>query len=83
MLNLFETVNPSKAYEEGQTYTYDLEGTSVTSVSEAQGESSLKLNALVELSVKPDCVHQLKVKNVQVNGAVSSFSIVFNFIFSV
>ncbi|XP_023288424.1 apolipophorins, partial [Orussus abietinus] len=58
---------PSKAYQEGQTYVYDLEGTSVTSVSEAQGEARLKLNAVVELSIRPDCARQLRLKNVRIN----------------
>ncbi|XP_058796215.1 apolipophorins [Phymastichus coffea] len=57
------------SYKEGQTYTYALEGTSVTSVSEGQGEATLKLKADVELSVKPDCIRQIRLKNVQVNGA--------------
>nr|UEP64281.1 apolipophorin [Cotesia flavipes] len=59
----------SKAYAEGHTYTYEYEGTSVTSVSEVEGDTNVKLNALVELIVKPDCIHQLRLKNVRVNGA--------------
>ncbi|XP_046751140.1 apolipophorins [Diprion similis] len=59
----------SKAYQQGHTYTYQLEGKSVTSVTEAEGEATLKLNALVELFIKPDCVHQIRLKNVQINGA--------------
>lgn len=60
-----------QSYKEGQTYTYALEGTSVSSVSEGQGEATLRLKADVELAVKPDCIRQLRLKNVQVNGAVS------------
>ena len=60
-----------KDYQEGQTYIYDLEGKSLTTVSEAQGEASLKLKATVELSVKPDCIRQIKLKDVSINGAVS------------
>ncbi|XP_046492116.1 apolipophorins [Neodiprion pinetum] len=67
-------IHSSKAYQEGHTYTYELEGESVTSVSEAQGEATLKLNALVELSIKPDCVHQIRLKNVRINGAPASQS---------
>ena len=63
-------MHPKKAYQEGHTYVYNLEGTSVTSVTGAQGDATLKLAATVELSVKPDCVHQLRLKNVQINGAV-------------
>lgn len=63
-------VHPSKAYQEGHTYTYNLEGLSVTSVTAAQGDATLKLAAIVELSIKPDCVHQLRLRNVQLNGAV-------------
>ena len=64
------TVHTNKAYEEGLTYVYNLEGTSVTSVTDAQGDATLKLSATVELSVKPDCVHQLRLRNVRINGAV-------------
>ena len=60
-----------QSYKEGQTYLYTLEGTSVTSVSEGQGEATFKLKADVELAVKPDCLRQVRLKNVQVNGAVS------------
>ncbi|XP_008560242.1 apolipophorins [Microplitis demolitor] len=59
----------SKGYTQGHTYMYEYEGTSVTSVSEVEGDSSVKLSALVELAVKPDCIHQLRLKNVRVNGA--------------
>ncbi|XP_063988684.1 apolipophorins [Diachasmimorpha longicaudata] len=57
-----------KGHAEGNTYTYAYEGTSVTAVTEAQGDSTVKLSATVELSVKPDCVRQLKLKNVLLNG---------------
>nr|XP_033202794.1 apolipophorins [Bombus vancouverensis nearcticus] len=78
-------MHPKKAYQEGHTYVYNLEGTSVTSVTGAQGDATLKLAATVELSVKPDCVHQLRLKNVQINGAppstpdVEQFPIQFNY----
>ncbi|XP_023246016.1 apolipophorins [Copidosoma floridanum] len=63
-------MHSDQSYKEGQIYTYVLEGTSVTTlVSEGQGEATLKLKADVELAVKPDCIRQLKLKNVQVNGA--------------
>ncbi|XP_072754262.1 apolipophorins [Anoplolepis gracilipes] len=58
-----------KAYQEGHTYIYDLEGTSVTSVPEAQGDATLKLKGTVELSVKPDCIRQIRLKGVSINGA--------------
>ena len=64
-------MHSDQSYKEGQTYLYALDGTSVTSVSEGQGEATLKLKADVELAVKPDCIRQLRLKNVQVNGAVS------------
>lgn len=60
-----------KAYQEGHTYIYDLEGTSVTSVPDSQGDATLKLKGTVELSVKPDCIRQIRLKGVQINGAVS------------
>lgn len=60
-----------KAYQEGHTYIYDLEGTSVTSVPDAQNDATLKLKGTVELSVKPDCIRQIRLKGVQINGAVS------------
>lgn len=66
------SVNGGKAYQEGHTYIYDLEGTSQTSVPGAQDEATLKLKGTVELSVKPDCVRQIRLKGVQVNGAVST-----------
>lgn len=66
-------VQTSKGYTQGHTYMYEYEGTSVTSVSEVEGDSSVKLSALVELAVKPDCIHQLRLKNVRVNGAVSTY----------
>ncbi|KAK2585087.1 hypothetical protein KPH14_008599 [Odynerus spinipes] len=59
----------AKAYQEGRTYVYRLEGTSVTSVTDAQGDATLKLKANVELTAKPDCTQQLRVKDVQVNDA--------------
>ncbi|KAJ8687230.1 hypothetical protein QAD02_023024 [Eretmocerus hayati] len=62
-------MHSDQSYKEGQTYLYTLEGSSVSSVSEGQGEATLKLKADVELDVKPDCTRQLKLKNVQVNGA--------------
>lgn len=58
-----------KAYQEGHTYIYDLEGTSVTSVPDAQDDATLKLKGTVELSVKPDCIRQIRLKGVQINGA--------------
>ncbi|XP_019888404.1 apolipophorins [Ooceraea biroi] len=57
------------AYQEGHTYVYDLEGTSVTSVPDAQGDATLKLKGTVELTVKPDCIRQIRLKGVQINGA--------------
>nr|XP_033329599.1 apolipophorins [Megalopta genalis] len=60
-------MHSNKAYQEGKTYIYQLKGKSVTSVSEAEGDATLELSATVELSVKPDCVHQLVLKNVLVN----------------
>ncbi|KAK0091317.1 hypothetical protein PV326_003399, partial [Microctonus aethiopoides] len=74
-----------KDYIAGHTYSYDFEGISVTSVSGAEGDSTVKLNALVELAVKPDCIHQLKLKNVNVNGApvaqddVEKYALQFNY----
>ncbi|XP_076681659.1 retinoid- and fatty-acid binding glycoprotein apolipophorin isoform X2 [Andrena cerasifolii] len=78
-------MHPSKAYQEGHTYTYNLEGLSVTSVTAAQGDATLNLAATVELSIKPDCVHQLRLKNVQLNGAppstpdVEQYAVQFNY----
>ncbi|XP_015429625.1 PREDICTED: apolipophorins [Dufourea novaeangliae] len=78
-------MHPSKAYQEGHTYVYNLNGLSVTSVTEAQGDSTLKLSATVELSVKPNCIHQLRLKNVQLNGAppstpdVEQYAVQFNY----
>ncbi|XP_076625563.1 retinoid- and fatty-acid binding glycoprotein apolipophorin isoform X1 [Colletes latitarsis] len=64
---------PTKnAYQEGHTYTYNLEGASVTNVTDAQGTASLKVSATVELSAKSDCLYQLRLKNVQLNGAPPS-----------
>lgn len=63
-----------KNYVEGQIYSYDLEGKSVTTVTDSQGEASLKLKATVELSVKPDCIRQLRLKDVLINGDVSILS---------
>ncbi|XP_014488121.1 PREDICTED: apolipophorins [Dinoponera quadriceps] len=74
-----------KAYKEGHTYVYDLEGTSVTSVPEAQNEATLKLKGTVELSVKPDCIRQIRLKDVQINGApisqpdVEQYALQFNY----
>lgn len=67
-------MHSDQSYKEGQTYTYALEGTSVSSVSEGQGEATLKLKADVELVVKPDCIRQVRVKNAQINGAVSTLN---------
>lgn len=39
----------------------------MTSVSQAQEEARLDLSATVELSVKPECVYQLWLKDVQIN----------------
>lgn len=58
-----------KAYQEGHTYVYELHGTSVTSVPDAQGDATLKLKGTVELSVKPDCIRQIRLKAVEINGA--------------
>ncbi|XP_029170500.1 apolipophorins [Nylanderia fulva] len=58
-----------KAYQEGHTYIYDLEGTSVSTVPDAQDDATLKLKGTVELSVKPDCIRQIRLKGVQINGA--------------
>lgn len=68
---ILTTVQPGKSHQEGQVYTYELEGKAVTSVSEAQGEATMKLTATVELAAKPNCVRQVRLKNVQINGAVS------------
>lgn len=65
-------MHADQSYKEGQVYTYSLEGTSVSSVSEGQGEATLKLKGDVELIVKPECTRQIRLKNVQVNGAVSN-----------
>nr|XP_012148156.1 PREDICTED: apolipophorins [Megachile rotundata] len=65
-------MHPSKAYQEGHTYVYNLDGTSETSVTDAQGTANLRLSATVEMSVKPNCVHQLRLKNVKLNGAPAS-----------
>ncbi|XP_014235825.1 apolipophorins [Trichogramma pretiosum] len=62
-------MHSDKSYKEGQTYSYALEGTSTTSVSEGQGDAQLKLKADVEVAIKPDCIRQVRLKNVQVNGA--------------
>jgi hypothetical protein len=64
-------VHGGKAYQEGHTYIYDLEGTSVTTVPDAQGDAILKLKGTVQLTVKPECTRQLRLKDVQINGAVS------------
>lgn len=66
-----------KAYREGHTYIYDLEGTSVTSVPDAQGDATLKLEGSVELAVKPDCIRQIRLKALSINGAVSTFYLFF------
>ncbi|XP_011691522.1 PREDICTED: apolipophorins [Wasmannia auropunctata] len=74
-----------KAYQEGHTYIYNLEGTSVTSVPDAQGDATLKLEGTVELSVKPDCIRQLRLKGVSINGApillsdVEKYALQFNY----
>jgi hypothetical protein len=74
-----------KAYQEGHTYIYDLEGTSVTSVPDAQGDATLKLKGTVELSVKPDCIQQIRLKDVQINGAsislpdIEKYALQFNY----
>ncbi|XP_031841889.1 retinoid- and fatty-acid binding glycoprotein apolipophorin [Nomia melanderi] len=78
-------MNPVKAYQEGHTYVYNLDGLSVTSVTEAQGDATLKVSATVEMSVKPDCIHQIRLKNVQLNGAppstpdVEQYAVQFNY----
>ncbi|XP_034949851.1 apolipophorins [Chelonus insularis] len=59
----------SGGYTPGHTYIYEFEGKAVTSLSAAESDSTIKLNALVELAVKPDCIHQLKLKNVRLNGS--------------
>ncbi|XP_017790563.1 PREDICTED: apolipophorins [Habropoda laboriosa] len=75
----------NKAYQEGHTYVYDLQGQSVTTVADAQGDAKLKLDATVELTVKPDCVHQLRLTNVKINGAhpstpdVEQYAVQFNY----
>lgn len=74
---MFLSVNGGKAYQEGQTYVYDLEGTSVTSVPDAADEATLKLKGTVELSVKPDCIRQIRLKGVQINGAVRTLHLSF------
>ncbi|XP_076294213.1 retinoid- and fatty-acid binding glycoprotein apolipophorin [Lasioglossum baleicum] len=61
-------IHPNKGYQEGHTYVYQLTGKTVTSVSQAQKDAQLDLSATVELSVKPDCIHQLWLKDVQING---------------
>ncbi|KAK1130809.1 hypothetical protein K0M31_018919 [Melipona bicolor] len=78
-------MQPDNSYQEGQTYVYNLEGTTVTSVTDAQGDATLKLSATVELSVKPDCLRQLWLKNVRINGAppstpdIEQFAVQFNY----
>ncbi|XP_066596058.1 apolipophorins [Prorops nasuta] len=78
-------LHTDNAYKEGSTYTYDFEGKTVTYVSDAQGEATLKLGATVELSVNPDCIRQVKLKNVQINGAavpdveVEKYALQFNY----
>lgn len=57
-----------KGYQEGHTYVYQLTGKTVTSVSQAHEEANLDLSATVELSVKPDCMHQLWLKDVLINN---------------
>ncbi|KAG7188374.1 hypothetical protein KM043_008028 [Ampulex compressa] len=75
----------SKSYQEGHTYIYDFEGSSVTSVTDAEGEANLKLKATVELHVKPDCIKQVWLKGVQLNGSpvhsadVEQFGLQFNY----
>ncbi|XP_076643954.1 retinoid- and fatty-acid binding glycoprotein apolipophorin [Halictus rubicundus] len=61
-------IHPHKGYQEGHTYVYQLKGTSVSSVSQAHEDAKLDLSATVELSVKPDCIHQLWLKDVQINN---------------
>ncbi|XP_012523598.1 apolipophorins [Monomorium pharaonis] len=74
-----------KAYQEGHTYLYDLEGSSVTSVPDAQGDAVLKLKGSVELSVKPDCIRQIRLKGVSINGApitlpdIEKYALQFNY----
>lgn len=60
-------IHQNKGYQEGHTYVYQLTGKTVTSVSQAQEEAKLDLSATVELSVKPDCIHQLWLKDVLIN----------------
>lgn len=62
-------------YQEGHTYIYRLEGKSVTSVTDSQGDATLNLKAIVELTAKPDCVLQLQLKDVHLNDAVSVLQI--------
>ncbi|CAK9823680.1 unnamed protein product [Anthophora retusa] len=78
-------MQPNKAYQEGHTYVYDLQGQSVTTVTDAQENAKLKLDATVELTVKPNCIHQLRLKNVKINGAppstpdVEQYTVQFNY----
>ncbi|XP_011871153.1 PREDICTED: apolipophorins [Vollenhovia emeryi] len=58
----------NKAYQAGHTYIYDLEGTSVTTVPDAQNDATLKLKGTVEATIKPDCIGQIRLKDVQING---------------
>ncbi|XP_054010516.1 apolipophorins isoform X2 [Hylaeus anthracinus] len=75
----------SKAYKEGTTYVYDLEGTLTTSVSDGQNSEPVELTATVEMSVKPDCLHQLRLKDVKLNKAppstpdVEQYAVQFNY----
>ncbi|KAF7405857.1 hypothetical protein HZH68_005226 [Vespula germanica] len=64
----------AKVYQEGHTYIYRLEGKSVTSVTDSQGDATLNLKAIVELTAKPDCVLQLQLKDVQLNDAPAPLS---------
>lgn len=56
-------------YEDGTTYTYNVEGTTTTSLTGAKGEATkLTLKATAELSAQPDCAHFIKLSGVSVTG---------------
>nr|CAD7199620.1 unnamed protein product [Timema douglasi] len=55
--------------QKGRTYTYTLEGTTLTSVPNTQEEGvKLVLKATAEVNVLSDCNQLLRLKNVQVTG---------------
>ncbi|XP_066996773.2 apolipophorins [Anabrus simplex] len=57
-------------YQDGHKYTYNLEGTSVTTLPGTEGDvSKLQLKATVELSVQSACSHVVKLKDVRITGA--------------